>query len=265
MALRISLGQYYPHPSPIHRLDPRAKVLAALVVMVTVFFMRTPQQLALGYAATAAVIALARVPARSVWRSVRPLLVVLAFLSVFNLLVTTSGTVLASLGPLRITTDGVWFAVLYTLRLAVAVVFCALVLLTTTPTQLADAFDAALSPLSRIGLPGHEIAMVFSLMLRFIPTLGDDTSAIMDAQTSRGGAVGEGSPARRVRSIGPVIVALLASSMRHANNLARALDARCYEGGVGRTHWHPLRMRPADWLALALVALYLVVLLRLGS
>lgn len=261
MALRISIGQYYPHTSPIHRLDPRAKVLAALVIMVSVFFMRTPVQLLLGYALTALVIALARVPARSVWSSVRPLLAVLAFLSIFNLFVTTSGTTLLTLGALRITTDGVWFAILYTLRLAIAVVFGALVLLTTTPTELTDAFDATVGSLSRIGLPGHELAMVFSLMLRFIPTLADEAGAIVDAQTSRGGALGEGSFAHRVRAIGPVLVALLASSMRHANNLARALDARCYEGGAGRTHWHPLKMHAADWLSLAITAAYVTVLL----
>lgn len=261
MALTISLGQYYPHTSPIHRLDPRAKVLAALVMMVTVFFMQTPAQLVLGYVVLGIVTALAHVPVKNLWRSVRPLLTVLAFLSIFNLFVTRSGDVLVALGFLQITTDGVWFAVLYTLRLAIAVVFGALVLLTTTPTQLTDAFDATVGSLSKIGLPGHELAMVFSLMLRFIPTLGDEAQAIMDAQTSRGGALSEGSLAHRVRAVGPVLVALLASSMRHAHNLARALDARCYKGGAGRTHWHPLKMRRADWLALALTAAYVAAML----
>lgn len=265
MALRVSLGQYYPTSSPIHRLDPRAKVLCALVIMVTVFFIRTPAQLVLGYLATLAIVALAHVPAGKVLRSVRPLVTVLAVLGLLNLFVTTSGTPLVTLGVLRITTDGVWAAIIYTLRLVIAVVMGALILLTTTPTELTDAFDATLSPLSRIGLPGHEIAMIFSLMLRFIPTLGDEAGAILDAQTARGGALGEGSLAHRVRSIGPVIVALLASSMRHANNLARALDARCYEGGEGRTHWHPLHMRATDWLSLPVTAAYVVLLLQLGA
>lgn len=265
MALRVTIGQYFPTDSPIHRLDPRAKILCALVVMVSVFFIRSAWQLAFGYLVVLAITLLAHVPAGKILSSVRPIVVVLAVLGLFNLFVTTSGTPLASWGILRITTDGVYVAVVYTLRLVIAVVMAALVLLTTTPTELTDAFDATLSPLSRIGLPGHEIAMIFSLMLRFIPTLADEAGAILDAQTARGGALGEGSFAHRVKSVGPVVVALLASSMRHANNLARALDARCYEGGAGRTHWHPLHMRAADWLSIALTAVYLVVLLRIGA
>ena len=130
-------------------------------------------------------------------------------------------------------------------------------MLTTTPTQLADAFDRMLSPLSRLGLPGHEIAMVFSLMMRFIPTLADEASAIIDAQSLRGGAFDEGGPVQRVRSIVPVVVALLASGLRHADGLSRALDARCYEGGEGRTHLHEQRLGGRELVA-ALVTVALL-------
>ena len=260
MALSISLGQFYPADSALHRLDPRVKVIATLALTVSVFFIKTIPQLALGYAFALVLIAISRVPAREVFSSVKPLVVVMGVLSVFNLFMTRTGEVVATLGPVTIMSGGVYSAFLYTLRLVIAVILVALMLHATTPTEHTDAADALLAPLSRIGLPGHEIAMIFSLMLRFIPTLGDEASAILDAQTSRGGSLAEGSFVHRVRSLIPVIVALLASSMRHANGLARAMDARCYEGGAERSHWHPLKMRRADWLATCVAAAYLVVL-----
>ncbi len=264
MALKISIGQYYDADSALHRMDPRAKLCAALAVMVSVFLIRTPVQLALGLAAMLGTVALSRIPTRKVIDSIRPIVFVLLVLSLFNLCLTSTGEVLAAIGPLRITTDGVRAAFIYSLRLVVGVLAGMLILLTTTPAQLTDAFDAMLAPLSRIGLPGHELAMVFSLMLRFIPTLADEAKAVVDAQTARGGALGEGSPVRRVKAIVPVVVALLASSLHHANDLSRALDARCYEGGAARTHWHPLVMRRADWLALAVTAAYVAALVALG-
>lgn len=263
MPLRISIGQYYPAASPVHRLDPRVKVAGALVLMVTVFFIHTPAQLAFGFACTLALLALAHVPAGRVLRSVRPIVAVLAVLAVFELVCVREGDEVWRLGALAVTTGGIRAALLYTLRLVIAVIAGALLLLTTTPTQLTDAFDACLSPLARLGLPGHELAMVFSLMLRFIPTLADEASDIHDAQATRGAHLSEGSPAARLRSVGSLLVALLASSVRHADNLSRALDARCYEGGAARTHWHPLRMRTTDWLALVVMTAYVVALLAL--
>lgn len=265
MALRISWGQYYAAPSLIHKLDPRAKVCAALAIVVTVFFIHTPMQLALGFAFVLGIVALARIPASKVLESIKTIIIVVLALSLFNLFLVETGETLWAWGPLRITTDSLAAALLYSLRLVIGVLAGALILLTVTPSQLTDAFDTMLSPLARIGLPGHELAMVFSLMLRFIPTLVDEANAVVDAQTSRGGALSEGSPFKRVRAIVPVLVALLASSLHHANDLSRALDARCYEGGASRSYWHPLRMRGADWAALAVTALYVVVLLQLPS
>ncbi|MBE6480590.1 MAG: energy-coupling factor transporter transmembrane protein EcfT [Olsenella sp.] len=264
MAFRLNLGQYWPARSVLHRLDPRAKVVGALALMVSVFFIHTWQQLVFGWAFALVLVLLSRVPVARVLESVKPVMLMLCVLSICNLLLVRRGDVLVALGPLTITTGGAWAAVVYSLRLVVAVIAAALLLLTTTPTQLTDAADAMLSPLSRIGLPGHELAMVFSLMLRFIPTLADEASAILDAQTSRGGGLGEGSVAKRVRAIVPVVVALLASSLRHANGLSRALDARCYEGGDGRSHWHPLRLGLRDAAAVAVVAAFVTALILLG-
>lgn len=262
--LRISIGQYVAADSPLHRLDARVKIVCLLALLVGVFCVSGAAQLALVAASVAGLLLLARVPAASVLASVRPLVAFLAVLSLFNLFFVRTGGVVAELGPLSITSGGIAAAALYTARFAVALVAGSLILLTTTPTQLADAFDRMLSPLSRIGLPGHEIAMVFSLMMRFVPTLADEASAIIDAQSLRGGALGTGGVARRVRSIVPVVVALLASGLRHADGLARALDARCYEGGKGRTHLHEQRLGAPELAAALATAALLVALALLG-
>ena len=264
MSLRIEIGQYYAADSPVHALDARAKLLCALAALVAIFCVSGAAQLVAAAVFTFAVLVASRVPGGRVLAAVRPLVVFLAVLSLFNLFFVQSGDVLASLGPLAITTGGIRAAVLYTARFALALVLGSLVLLTTTPTQLADAFDSLLSPLSRVGLPGHEIAMVFALMLRFVPTIADEASAIMDAQSLRGGAFDEGGPVRRIRSLVPVVVALLASGLRHADGLARALDARCYEGGAGRTHYHEQRLTRRDLIAAALTTTFILALALLG-
>jgi len=265
MAFKLEIGQYYRTDSPIHRLDPRVKFCCALALMIGAFFITTPLQLALGVAAVVALLALSHVPVSKSLASIKPVVVLLVVLSLFNLFWVTGGDVLVSAGPFTITTASLWAAVLYTMRFVLAILVGSLILLTTTPTELTDAFDAMLGPLNKVGLPGHEIAMVLSLILRFIPTLADEASTIIDAQTVRGGALGEGTVRQRVRSVIPVVVALLASSMRHANGLSRALDARCYEGGEGRTHFHELRMGWQDIVAMLVTVALLVALLALGG
>lgn len=260
MALRIGIGQYYAARSPIHGLDARVKLVCALAALVGIFCVSSASQLALAALTVIALLACSHVPMGRVLESVRPLVVFLAVLSLFNLLFVRTGEVVCSVGALSVTSGGVWAAALYTLRFALALVASSLVLLTTTPTQLADALDRLLSPLSRIGLPGHEIAMVFSLMLRFVPLLADEASSIIDAQALRGGAFDEGGPVRRIRSVVAVAVALIASGLRHADGLARALDARCYEGGEGRTHLHEARVGGREALACVLTLAFLVLL-----
>lgn len=264
MAFHLDIGQYYDADSPIHRLDARAKLLCALTLMVALFCVSNPAQLVAGAVLTVAVLALSHVPAGRIAGSVRPLVLVLAVLSLFNLLFVQTGDVLLAAGPLRVTTGGVWAAILYTARFALALLVGSLILITTTPTQLADAFDRLLSPLSHLGLPGHEIAMVFSLMLRFIPMLADETSAIVDAQSMRGGGFDEGGVIQRVRAVVPVVIALLASGLRHADGLSRALDARCYEGGEGRTHLHEQRLGTRDAMAAAVTVAFVLAVVLLA-
>ena len=201
MAFKLEVGQYYEADSPIHALDARVKFCCAFVCMIALFCAGTPAQLAIGAAFTVAVVAASRVPVGRVAASVEPLVFFLGFLSLFNLIFVQTGNELLVAGPVRITDGGVWAAVLYTVRFGLALMLGSLILLTTTPTELSDAFDAMLGPLARLGLPAHEIAMVFSLMLRFVPTLADEASAILDAQAMRGGGFDEGGPVQRVRAI----------------------------------------------------------------
>ena len=246
MAFNIRIGQYYEADSPIHALDARVKLCCELAALVTIFCAGAPAQLALAAGFTLAVVAASRIPAGRIAASIKPLVFFLAFLSLFNLVFVQSGATLLAVGPLRVSEGGAWAAVLYTVRFGFALMLGSLILLTTTPTELSDAFDSLLSPLARLGLPAHEVAMVFSLMLRFIPTIADETSAILDAQAMRGGGLDEGGLAQRARSTVAVLTAVLTGGLRHAEGLSRALDARCYEGGARRTHLHVLRVTAAD-------------------
>lgn len=263
MALKVGIGQYWHASSFIHRLDPRTKLVCALVVMLSVFFVTTPVQLVATFLFAGVLCAAAKFPARQLVRSIWPFVAMLGMLALINLLLVRGGTTLVSWGVFRITSEGVRVAVLYSLRMVLALVTAAVLLATTTQTQLTDALDAGLGKLSRCGVPGHELAMVFSLMLRFIPTLADEVRAILDAQTMRGGGLSEGGPARRLHSLVPVMVALLASALRHADGIARALDARCYEPGRPRTHWHPLALTWRDPVAGVCLVVWCTLLIAL--
>lgn len=264
MAFKLEIGQYYDADSPVHALDARVKFCCALVSMVALFCAQNPAQLTAGAVFAAGAVIAGRVPAGRVAAQIKPLVFFLGVLSLFNLVFVQTGNPVLVAGPLRITDGGVWAAVLYTARFALALAVGSLILLTTTPTELSDAFDAMLAPLARLGLPAHEIAMVFSLMLRFIPTIADEASAILDAQAMRGGGFDEGGVARRVRAVVPVLTALLASSLRHAEGVSRALDARCYEGGEGRTHLHEPRICGRDLVACAITLALPVAMALLG-
>jgi energy-coupling factor transporter transmembrane protein EcfT len=260
MAFKLSLGQYLNGSSWVYRLDPRAKLCCSFVFMIASFAVTTPAQLICAGLCGIALLISSQVPVRHVLASIRPAMVLLGVLSLFNLFFVRTGDALLTLGPFAFTSGGIWAALLYTLRFAVALVAGSLIMLTTTPTALSDAFDALLAPLSRIGLPGHEIAMVLSLMLRFIPTLADDLTTISEAQESRGAALSTGRMAQRVQALVALLVALFASALRHANNLSRALDARCYEGNATRTHLHQLHLSRLDGVLVFFVCAYVVAL-----
>ena len=249
-------------PSLLARLDPRAKLVTFLLAMFTAFAISTPAQLVLALVVTVGLFSAARAPLRSIMNSVKGFLVLMLLLALFNLLVTQTGRRLAAWGPFVLTTGGIWVAVLYACRFMLIIFLGALLVETTTPTQMTDACESLLSPLSKLGIHTNEIALVLSLALRFIPTLGREVQAIVEAQAARGGSIESGSLSQRLHAAIAITVPVFAGALRHADNLSRALDARCYEGSrQERTHYRLLRLGRMDILFIALMAFYLLALL----
>ncbi|PAU69450.1 Fused ATP binding protein and permease of ABC transporter [Bifidobacterium italicum] len=244
----------------ISSLDPRAKMLGILALMFTAFAMSTWPQLAVGFAATAAITLASRVGVRRLLTSVRVFLALFVVTGLLNLAVVRDGTPLLRVGGWAITTGGVHVALLYMLRFAFVIVLGAVVLLTTTPTAMSSAFERMLHPLRR-WIHVQEICLVLSLALRFLPTLVREAVSIRDAQAARGGSIESGGMAKRVRAMCAIVIPVFAGAIRHADNLALALDARCYQEGVRRTQWHPLTMHTRDWLFCGGVALTITLVI----
>lgn len=248
---------------PLGTLDPRVKMVTFLVLMFTAFAISNAWQLGLAAALTAGIIAFGRLNPLRLLAAVRLILGMLVVMGLLNLFFARGGDVLAAWGPLTITTGGVQTAALYTLRFALVIVLGAVMMATTTPTALTDAIGSLLSPLRRFGVHTQEIALVLSLALRFLPTLAREAHAVIDAQSARGGDIETGSPAKRLRALTAIVVPVFAGTLRHADNLALALDARCYEEGALRTHWRRMRVRRRDLLFITVAVLYLFALMAL--
>ncbi|WP_238567644.1 energy-coupling factor transporter ATPase [Bifidobacterium stellenboschense] len=250
--------------SPIARLDPRVKMVAFLVAMFSAFAIGNAWQLLLGAAFTVGVTAAARLRPARLLGSVRMFLGLFAMMGLLNMFFVRTGSTLFTVGPIPVTDDGVATAVLYTCRFALVIILGAVFLATTTPTAITDAFASLLSPLHRLGVHTQEIALVLSLALRFIPTLAVEAQAVADAQAARGGSIETGSLPQRVKAMTSIIVPIFAGALRHADNLSLALDARCYEEGVRRTHWRVMRVSARDVAFIAMLVLYLIALVALA-
>ncbi len=263
MAVRISIGRYYSVDSPIHRLDSRLKIIAAVVYMVSCLVVSNVPTLLLAALMVAVVTACAHVPLGRLLEQMRPVAYVLLITSLCNLFFMHAGAVLIAAGPIIITTDGVSAAVFYTLRFLLLLLMGSLLMLTTQPIALTDAAEKLFSPLERLGVPVSQATLILSIALRFVPVLNQDAQNIVVAQTARGAHLeGKGALAY-VRACLPLMVPLFASAVRHADNLGRAMDARCYTGGAGRTHYHIMRFARRDAVAAAILAGYLVALIVL--
>lgn len=263
MSARVSIGRYYSAASPIHALDPRTKIVIAIAFMVSCLAVTDALGLVLAGGFALIAIVLARVPVGSVLAQLRPVAFFLVVTSLFNLFFVHTGNELIALGAVRITTGGVEAAALYTLRFLFLLLMGSLLMLTTQPMALTDAAERLLAPLSRLGLPVSESMLVLSIALRFVPTLGEDARAIANAQIARGAKL-EGERFRdRISAFIPLAVPLFSSAVRHADRLACAMEARCYTGGAGRTHYRELRFHRCDAMAAAAFVLYLVALIAL--
>lgn len=261
MALRASIGQYYSADSPIHRLDPRVKLAATIAFMVSCFFVHSAAGLAIAGLAVGACVAAAKVPGGRLLSQIKPIALFLFITSFINLFFVQTGQELVSLGPVRIFSGGIEAAVLYTVRFFLLLVAGSLLMLTTTPTALTDGAAKLLSPLEHVGVPVNQGALVLSIALRFVPTLAQEADNIVAAQTARGADLENKNALAYARACVPLVVPLFASALRHADNLGRALDARCYTGDSSRTHYHELRFSPrVDGPFTAACLLYLAAL-----
>ncbi|MCS7172799.1 MAG: energy-coupling factor transporter transmembrane protein EcfT [Armatimonadetes bacterium] len=252
----LSIGQYIPRDSPVHRLDPRTKLLATTVFMVALFLVRGFWGFAVFAAFLGATLALAQIPIGFALRSLRPVLLLLLLALVLQLFFGTpeGGTVLVRLGPLVATREGLVQGLFVTARLVLLIVGTSLLTYTTSPVAIADGLERLLNPFRRVGVPAHELAMMMTIALRFIPTLVEETEKIIKAQTSRGADFESGGPLRRARALLPVLIPLFVSAFRRAEELALAMEARCYRGGEGRTRMKQLRYTSRDAVAAAAVA-----------
>lgn len=259
----ITIGQYYRADSPIHRLDPRTKIIGTLAYIISLFLFRQYTGFFVAVLFLGLIIHFSQVPMRFILRGLRPVLFMLLFTAMLNLF-WTPGTPLITLGFLQITAEGIRRTVFLAVRLVLLILGSSMMTLTTTPNQLTDAMENLLAPLHRLHMPVHEVAMMMSIALRFIPILIEETNKIMKAQMARGADFEDGNLFRRLKSMIPILVPLFASSIRRANDLANAMDARCYHGGGGRTKMKPLRYQMGDIQAYLLIGGYVALMFCLG-
>lgn len=250
----VTVGQYFPGDSPLHRLDPRTKILAVFMLSITIFLPKAWPGYVLNGILVVGAVALSQVPLRSILRGLRPILIFLAITVVLNTLLTP-GEVLFQWWKLQVTREGLILSLTSSLRLIMLVVVASLLTLTTSPIKLTDGLERLLRPFEKVGLPAHELALMMTIALRFIPTLAEEADRIMRAQTARGADFRSGNMMARVKSLIPVMVPLFVASFRRADELATAMEARGYRGGEGRTRMKELTMTARDAVAgVALVA-----------
>lgn len=252
----ITIGQYYKTDSILHRLDPRVKLFGTLVFLVTLFMSRNIFGYLIVTAFILGAIKLSNVPLKFICKGLKAIVVIIIFSASFTLLFTRGESVLAEFWIFTISVEGIFKALEITVRLILMIMGTSLVTLTTTPNDIADGLEQAFGFLKVIKVPVHEIAMMVSIAFRFIPILLEETDKIMKAQSARGASFDEGGIVQKAKSMVPIIVPLLVSSIKRALDLATAMEARCYRGGVGRTKMKPLRYKMADYIAYAVCVIY---------
>lgn len=252
----IAFGQYVEGNSLIHRLDPRAKIIIALLYIVVIFLAKSASAFILLTAAAFSFIGMTGISPKLILRSLRPLLFVILFTAVINIFWMTGDTLLVELGPVKIYLEGIINAVLIVVRIMLLIAATSVFMTyTTTPLALTDGLEQLLAPLKKIGVPVHEFSMMMTIALRFIPTLIDETQKIINAQTARGADFTTGSLIKRAKALVPILIPLFISAFRRADELATAMECRCYTGGNGRTRMNVLKSSPKDWIFVGCIVL----------
>ena len=260
----ITIGQYYPVDSPIHRLDPRVKLAGTMMFLISLFVFSGYIGYVIAAVFVGSVIKLSKVPFRYIVRGLKPVLLLLLITLLFNLLLTREGKEVFSFWIIHIYDEGVIMAALMAVRLILLVLGTSLMTFTTTPNQLTDGLEKGLRGLKKIKVPVHEIAMMMSIALRFIPILVEETDKIMKAQQARGADFESGKLLQRAKALVPLLVPLVVSAFRRANDLALAMEARCYHGGDGRTKMKPLKYKKRDFIAYLILFGYLGLVIASG-
>ncbi|BDF32668.1 energy-coupling factor transporter transmembrane protein EcfT [Lachnospiraceae bacterium] len=260
----ITIGQYYPAKSILHRLDPRVKLVSTLLYLISLFLFKSIPGYIVATVFLITVIQMSKVPISFIVKGLKPIIMLLLITVLFNLFLTRDGDVLFHAWIFTITEGGLRTAVYMAIRLIYLIIGSSLMTFTTTPNELTDGIESLLHPLNKIRVPVHEVAMMMSIALRFIPILLEETDKIMKAQIARGADLENGNIIQRAKNMIPILVPLFVSAFRRANDLAMAMEARCYRGGEGRTKMKPLHYKSRDYIAYALVVIYVVAVFVIG-
>ena len=259
----ITLGQYFPAKSVLHRADPRMKICLTIFVIVLIFTSQNFFSLGLVVAGVAAAMVLSKIPIRLYLKSLKAILILVIFTSVLNIFYGT-GEPLWQWGIFRVTLNGILNSIFVSVRIVILILTTSILTFTTSPTQLTDAIERLLRPLAKLHVPVHEFAMMMTIALRFVPTLLEETDKIMSAQKARGADMESGGLMQRIKALGPVLIPLFVSAFRRAYDLATAMESRCYHGGEGRTKMKILKLGQTDWLILGTVLLFFAGYLALN-
>lgn len=254
----IALGQYIPADSPVHRLDPRCKLLLTVAAMVAIFISDSFPSIFLWGAFLPYIAYNSKIPFSAMLRSAKPIIFLIVFTSIMHLFLT-SGDPLITIFGLSITAQGVVMAFKLSMRLLYLVMYASILSLTTSPSELSDGLEILLSPLKKIGFPAHETAMMMTIALRFIPTLFEETERIMKSQASRGADFETGGLIKRAKSYIPILIPMFVLIFQRADTLASAMEARCYRGGRGRVRMYPLAWKKADSIASIIFLLFIML------
>ena len=258
----ITIGQYYPEDSVIHKLDPRVKLFATLLFIISLFSFRNVWGFLVATIFMFSFIHFSKVPLGYMVKGLIAIVILMIITAIFNLFLT-NGKELVSFWIFTITYEGLRNAILMAIRLTYLILGTSVMTLTTTPNELTDGLEKSLSPLNRIHVPVHEIAMMMSIALRFIPILVEEADKIMRAQMARGADFETGGIIKKAKNMIPLLVPLFVSAFRRANDLAMAMEARCYHGGTGRTKMKPLTYAARDYKAYAIIILYFIIMMIL--
>ena len=256
----ITIGQYYSGESVIHRLDARLKIVATVLFIIELFVVNDFIGFALCAVCLGIVVSASKVPLNFIMRGMKPILLILIFTFCLNIFMIP-GNELVRIGFLKITDAGLYTAVFMAIRLVLLIVGTSLLTFTTKPINLTDGIESLLGPLGKIGVPTHELAMMMSIALRFIPTLLEEKDKIIKAQQARGADFESGNLIRRAKALVPILVPLFVSAFRIAQDLAMAMEARCYKGGKGRTRLHQMKFGKIDYMASVILVLFLAAVI----